>query len=123
VIFSNAQVEHMDTLKRIIASAVVVVPMSIAFAETPTSSDASAAAVEKLKSSVKGGVEVENVRMSDDGVACIQYRGPNYAGSMTNAYAVVQGDKVYKSSIGNKRFEEAWNEHCAGNRDSSKSEE
>jgi hypothetical protein len=123
VIFSNAQVEHMDTLKRIIASSVVVVPLSVAFAQTPTGNDASAAAVEKLRASVKGGVEVENIRMSEDGVACIQYRGPNYAGSMTNGYAVVQGDKVYKSSIGNTRFEEAWKEHCAGTRDASKSDE
>jgi hypothetical protein len=113
----------MDTLKRLIASAFVVVPLSVAFAETPTGSDASEAAVEKLRATVKGGVEVEKVRMTDSGVACIQYRGPNYAGSMTNGYAVVQGDKVHKSSVGNKRFEEAWNEHCAGTRGASKPDE
>lgn len=106
----------MDTLKRLIASAVVVVPLSSALAETPAGSDASSAAVETLRSSLggKGAIDVENVRMTDSGVACIDYRGPNNSGGMSKSKAVVQGDKVFRSGIGNRRFEEAWNEHCAG---------
>lgn len=112
----------MDTLKRLIASAVVVIPLSVAFAETPAGSDASAAAVETLRSSLggKGAINVDNVHMTDNGVACIDYRGPNNSGGTSKAKAVVQGDKVYRSGIGNKRFEQAWNEHCAGARAASK---
>ncbi len=115
----------MDTLKRLIASAVVVVPLSSAFAETPPSSDASSAAVEALRSSLggKGAIDVENVRMTDNGVACIDYRGPNNSGGMSKSKAVVQGNKVLRSSVGNERFQEAWNEHCAGTRGGSKSPE
>jgi hypothetical protein len=112
----------MDTLKRLIASAVVVVPLSSALAETPASGDASTAAVETLRASLggKGAIDVENVRMTDDGVACIDYRGPNNSGGMSKAKAVVQGDKVLRSGVGNERFADAWNEHCAGTRAASK---
>lgn len=115
----------MDTLKWIIASAVVVAPLSSALAETPASSDASTTAVDTLRASLggKGAIDVENVHMTDDGVACIDYRGPNNSGGMSKSKAVVQGDKVLRSSVGNDRFADAWNEHCAGTRAASKAKD
>ncbi len=76
----------------------------------------SSGAVETLKSSLRGasGFEVENVVMTGDGVACIRYSVNNETGGETHARAVVQGDKVLRSSLGNTRFQEEWNSKCAG---------
>lgn len=72
--------------------------------------------VETLKSSLGStamGFEVENVKMGDDGVACITYRIDNDLGGETRAHAVVDGDKVLRSTSRSASFAKAWNGKCA----------
>jgi len=61
-------------------------------------------------------VEVDEVRITGDGVACIEYRVQE-AGRQTRGHAVVQGKDVLRSPSGSNdtdRFEKAWREHCLG---------
>jgi hypothetical protein len=103
----------MNTWTRLIALPAVFLPLA-ALAQGQTSSDAESAAVEALKASVRERVEVDTVRMTDAGVACITYRMENETGGASRAHAVVDGEKVLRSTIGNTRFEKAWKEKCAG---------
>jgi hypothetical protein len=45
------------------------------------------------------------------------YRVDNDQGGETKAYAVVEGDKVLRSTSRSKKFEDAWNEKCVAGRD------
>jgi hypothetical protein len=71
--------------------------------------------VETLKASLGTamGFEVENVKTGDDGVACITYRIDNDLGGETRAHAVVDGDKVMRSTSRSPSFAKAWNRKCA----------
>jgi len=71
-------------------------------------------AVATLKSSLPStsGFEVEKMRTTDSGIACIVYRVKNDQGTQTRAHAVVQGEKVLRSSSRTKEFEKAWNSNC-----------
>ena len=71
--------------------------------------------VETLKASLGTtmGFEVENVTTGDDGVACITYRINNDLGGETRAHAVVDGDKVLRSTSRSSSFAKAWNGKCA----------
>lgn len=55
--------------------------------------------------------------MTDSGVACIAYRVNNDMGGKTRAQAVVEGDKVLRSSSRNSKFANAWNSKCASLRE------
>ena len=110
--------EDMDTSHRLIALPLALALCAGAFAndddmrkDSATNSDA----VEKLKSSLpsSAGFEVDDVRMGD-GVTCITYRVDNDRGGETRAQAVVEGDKVLRSTSRSKSFEKAWNGKCAG---------
>ena len=94
----------------------LVVFAGAAFAE----SDASSPAVEKLKSSLAStsGFQVENEREGNSGASCITYRVSSSNGGSTKAHAVVQGDKVLRSTSRSKDFEEAWNTNCTSGRSS-----
>ena len=92
----------MDTLKRLIASVVFIAPLSVAWGE-----DATSASVEALKTSLGNsarGFEVDNVRVTDAGVSCIDYRVRNEQGGESRAHAVVQGEDVLRSTLGNKKL-------------------
>jgi hypothetical protein len=52
------------------------------------------------------------VREGSDGVSCITYRVSNEMGSVSKAHAVVDGEKVLRSSARSKDFEKAWNSKC-----------
>ena len=111
----------MNTRKLLIACSATLLPMTAALAaDTPpaTSSDETAAAVATLKQKLgsPSGMEVDNVRVTDAGVACINYRLRDSQGSMTKQHAVVKGDDVERSTFGNKKFEKAWNDNCLGPR-------
>jgi hypothetical protein len=79
-------------------------------------SEANSASVATLKSSLPStsGFEVDDVRMTDSGVACISYRVRNDLGGDTRAKAVVEGDKVLRSTTRTTRFAKAWNSKCVG---------
>jgi len=110
----------MNTRKLLIALAVVLLPMAALAADPPTSNanDETSAAVATLKSKVgkRGNIDVDEVRVTDSGTACIKYRVSNKLGGSSREHAVVQGDEVIRSTLGNKEFEKAWNDHCLGPR-------
>ena len=110
----------MNTRNLLIASAAALVPMTAVLADDPpasTSSDATAAAVATLKDRVgKPGIEVDEVRVTDSGTACIKYRVRNNLGGTSREHAVVKGEEVERSTRGNKEFEKAWNDNCLGPR-------
>ena len=85
---------------------------ALAFAADAENSEA----VQTLKSSIGNiaGFEVDTVRMGDGGVTCIVYRVSNDRGGETKAQAVVEGDKVLRSTSRSKEFENAWNNKCVG---------
>ena len=76
------------------------------------------APVQTLKSSLPStmGFKVDKVHMTDAGVACIKYRLANNTGGERRAMAVVEGDKVLRSTSGTTDFEKAWNSKCAASR-------
>ena len=104
---------------RLIALPAAFVPLTGAFAEdraAPTGSEATSDSVAVLKSSLpsSSGFAVDDVRVTDAGVACISYRVNSDMGGESRAKAVVEGDKVLRSTSGSMRFQKAWNEKCAG---------
>ena len=108
----------MDYSHRLIA-----IPLALALAAGALANDdknAAAAsnpdAVAKLKTSLTStaGFEVDTVRNGADGATCIAYRVDNPQGGETKAYAVVEGDKVLRSTSRSKKIEDAWNEKCVG---------
>ena len=107
----------MDTSHRLIALPLAFALCAGAFANDDMRKDpaTNSDAVEKLKSSLptSAGFEVDDVRMGD-GVTCITYRVDNDRGGETRALAVVDGDKVLRSTSRSKSFETAWNSKCAG---------
>jgi len=105
----------MATLKLIIAASVTFLPTTGALA-----GDATSNAVAALKANLADkadGLEVEEVRATDAGVVCIEYRV-----SGSRGHAVVEGNTVLKSSSDAERFEKAWSEHCLGPRGGTTSE-
>ncbi len=100
----------MNKLRTFIALPFAFVPLAGALADDSTASEP----VEKLKSSLQStvGFEVDNVKMND-GVACITYRIANDTGGESRAQAVVEGDKVLRSTSRSTKFAKAWNSKCA----------
>lgn len=96
----------------LLALSFAFVPLSAALADA----DEASPAVATLKSSLPStrGFEVESVRTTDSGVACITYRVPNDRGGETHAQAVVEGDQVLRSTSRSSKFAKAWNSKCAG---------
>jgi hypothetical protein len=101
---------------RFIAMVFAFAPMTGALAQDTAATAANADAVNTLKSSLQSttGFEVDNVRTTTAGVACISYRVSNDMGGETEAKAVVEGDKVLRSTSRDNKFAKAWNSKCAG---------
>lgn len=116
----------MDTKLQLFASTVAALPMAFASPagalaaglETRESESPTALAVAALKANLGKStpVEIDEVRVTASGVACIDYRVGNAQGANSVGHAVVQGGEVLKSSADAKRFEEEWNKHCLGPR-------
>ena len=94
--------------KLLVASSIAMLPFTNALG-----ADATSKAVAALKANLGSGVsiEVDEVRVTESGVACIDYRNDR-----NRDHAVVRGDEVLKASSDEKRFEEAWTQHCLGPR-------
>jgi hypothetical protein len=115
------EVNGMNTRTFLIASTVAFLPVTGALAaerDTRDGTEVTAASVAALKASVgnSAGLEVDEVRVTDDGIACIDYRTSNSQGRKSPGHAIVQGNEVLKSSSGDERFEKAWTKHCLGPR-------
>ena len=105
----------MDTIKLLIAASLTLLPVTGALAadDKAKGADATDAAVDALKANLgsNANLEVQEVRVTEAGVACIEYRV-----SGSRGHAIVQNNEVLKSSSDAARFEKAWNEHCLGPR-------
>jgi hypothetical protein len=102
----------MNALVYVCIAGVALVPAA-AFA----AGDATDASVAALEASLgkSQALEVDEVRITGDGVACIDYRVRDAAGRESRGHAVVQGKDVLRSPADDaQRFEKAWNEHCLG---------
>lgn len=108
------KVSEMNASHRLVA-----LPLALLLSAGAFATDADADAVAKLKSSLTrtSGFKVDDVRSGAEGTACISYRVNNEQGATTRAQAVVQGDKVLRSTSRSKDFEKAWNGKCAAGRD------
>jgi len=106
----------MNTSHRlaVLPIALVISAGALANDETTAGAVTNSEAVEKLKSSlpITTGFEVEKMRTTDSGISCITYRVKNDQGNETRAHAVVQGEKVLRSTSRSKDFENAWNSNC-----------
>ena len=104
----------MSVTKLILAtSAILVVAAALAVEPAPSASDTTATSVAALKANLGNpkGLEIDEVRVTDDGVACIEYHV-----SKSRGHAVVKDDEVLKSPSDAERFDEVWNKHCLGPR-------
>jgi hypothetical protein len=103
------------TALRLIALPLAFAPLTGALAEDRDAPAGSEASVAALKSSLATtvGFQVDSVRMTDAGAACISYRVRNDTGGESRAQAVVQGDEVLRSTTRSTRFAKAWNSKCA----------
>ena len=108
----------MSIKKLVVAtSAILLMGALAAHDESSKGQDATAASVASLRASLgnPAGLEIDEVRVTDAGVACIDYHTSGL-GAKSVGHAVVQGKGVLKSSTRDARFEKAWNEHCLGPR-------
>jgi hypothetical protein len=115
------EVNGMSTKTFLIASTVAFLPVTDVIAaerDTRDGTEVTAASVAALKASVgnSADLEVDEVRVTDDGIACIDYRMSTGQGRKSPAHAIVQGKEVLKSSSGDERFDKAWTKHCLGPR-------
>jgi len=105
-------------MKRLIAPTLVILLCGMAAArdegpDTELTTQAVAALQAKLGESE---VQVDEVRVTDDGIACIDFHGTGSTGGR-NGHAVYQDEKLLISTNSDKNgFEKAWKEHCLGPR-------
>jgi hypothetical protein len=81
--------------------------------------DATDESVATLRASLGAvAVEVDEVRITGDGVACIDYRVRGAGGGESRGHAVVRGKDVQRSPAAPgadaQVFEKAWSDHCLG---------
>jgi hypothetical protein len=94
--------------------------IALAAAAALAEGDATDASVAALRANLgsEGDLEVDEVRITGDGVACIEYRLRAASGKQDRGHAVVRGKDVLRSPSGSgtdaAAFEKAWNEHCLG---------
>ena len=105
-------------MKRLIAPSLVIVVCGMAAArdEGPDTelTDQAVAALEARLG--KSEVKVDEVRVTDDGVACIDFR-ENGSANGRAGHAVYQGEKLLVSTSADQEgFERAWSEKCLGPR-------
>jgi len=105
-------------MKRLIAPSLVIAVCGMAAArDQGPDTQISDQAVAKLEAKLGASeVQVDEVRVTDDGVACIDFHGTGST-SGKKAHAVVQGEQLLISTNSDKNgFEKAWKEHCLGPR-------
>jgi hypothetical protein len=110
-------------MKRLIAPSLVILVCGMAAArDEGPDTEIGSKAVAKLEARLgESEIEVDEVRVTQDGVACIDFHSTGPA--KKPAHAVVQGEKLLVSSNSDKNgFEDAWKEHCLGPRGGTTSE-
>ena len=117
----DPQENVMTSRKLICAAALALLPAATALAGSQMSgkdTDETASAIAALKKSLPSsfGFEVDKVKVTSSGVACIDYHLDSTQGGTKVAHAVVKGDEVTRSTLGNARFEKEWEDNCYGSR-------
>lgn len=105
-------------MKRLIAPSLLIILGGMAAArDQGPDSEIGKAAVEKLYSRLgETEVKVDEVRVTQDGIACIDFHGIGSTSGKA-AHAVVQGDKMLVSTNSDKNgFQDMWDKHCLGPR-------
>lgn len=108
----------MRNMKRLIAPSLVIVICGMAAArEQGPGAEVTSKAIAKLEARLgESEIEVDEVRVTDAGIACIDYHSTSPGNRQ--AHAVLQGEELLISTSADhkKRFEKAWSEHCLGPR-------
>jgi len=105
-------------MKRLIAPSLVIALCGMAAArDQGPDTELSSKAVAKLEAKLgESEIQVDQVRVTDDGIACIDFHGTGSTGGK-KGHAVVQGEQLLISTNSDKNgFEKAWSQHCLGPR-------
>jgi hypothetical protein len=111
----DRKAHRTHTMRLLFASSFAILTMAGALAVDEEGPDATSASVAALKANLgnPAGLEIDEVRVTDSGVSCIDYR---LGAGKSMGHAVVRGNEVLKSPPGDEEFEKAWNTHCLGPR-------
>ncbi len=105
-------------MKRLIAPVLVIAVCGMAAArDQGPDTEITAKAVSRLEAKLgESEIKVDEVRVTDSGIACIDYHPVSNPDK--KAHAIVQGEDllISTSSDHGKRFEKTWNDHCLGPR-------
>jgi hypothetical protein len=114
----DGKVNRRHNRRVLFASSFAILSMAGALAIEGEGPDATSASVAALKENLgnPAGLEIDEVRVTDSGVTCIEYRMSDGKGGQSPGHAVVRGNEVLKSPSGDEEFEKAWNAHCLGPR-------
>ena len=107
----------MPPMKRLIAPTLVIALCGMAAArDEGPDTGITTKAVERLEAKLgKSEIEVEEVRVTDNGVACIDYHSTSNPGK--RAHAVLQGERLLISTNSDANdFGKVWSDHCLGPR-------
>ena len=115
---ASAFLGRIPRMKRLIAPSLVIALCGMAAArDQGPDTEITSHAVAKLNAKLgESEVKVDEVRVTDDGVACIDFHGTGST-SGKKGHAVVQGEQLLISTNSDKNgFEDAWKKHCLGPR-------
>jgi hypothetical protein len=108
-------------MKRLIAPSLVIAVCGMAAArDQGPDTEITSKAVARLEAKLgESEIKVDEVRVTDDGIACMDYHSISNPGK--RAHAVLQGEKLLISTNSDANgFEAAWNDHCLGPRGGTK---
>jgi hypothetical protein len=103
-------------MKRLIAPSLVIALCGMAAAREGPDTETTSKAVARLEAKLgESEIKVDEVRVTDDGIACMDYHTISNPGK--RAHAVLQGEKLLISTNSDANgFEQAWKDHCLGPR-------
>ena len=106
-------------MKRLIAPSLLIILGGMAAAHGPDT-EITSKAVSRLEAKLgESEVKVDEVRVTDDGVACMDYH--TVSNPAKQAHAVLKGDKLLVSTNSDvNAFEQTWKDHCLGPRGGTK---
>jgi hypothetical protein len=107
----------MPAMKRLIAPSLIIAVCGMAAArEQGPDTELTSKAVARLEAKLgEGEIKVDEVRVTEDGIACMDYHTISNPGK--KAHAVLKGEQLLVSTNSDKNaFQETWNDHCLGPR-------
>jgi hypothetical protein len=107
----------MAPMKRLIAPSLVIAICGIAAArDQGPDTEITSKAVARLEAKLgESEIKVDEVRVTDNGVACMDYH--SISNPAKQAHAVLQGERLLISTNSDANdFGKVWSEHCLGPR-------